>query len=462
MFPAKVYSDRRANLRKELSKGLVLFLGNQDSAFNYPANTYTFRQDSSFLYFFGLDHPSLAGVMDLDHGTDHIFGNDVDIDDIIWMGKQPTIEEQALNVGIDNTAPLKELAVLIKEAHEKGRMIHFLPPYRGETILWLSDLMDLDHSKLRENVSIELIKGVIKLRMVKDDLEIKEIEKMIDVAWLMHTTAMKMAKPGVVEQEIAGVIEGIALSNGGPVSFPVILSINGQTLHNHYHGNTLAEGRMLVVDAGCESGLHYSSDITRTVPVGGKFSQRQKEIYETVLHANLAATAAVRIGVPFREIHLLAATEIVKGLKALGLMKGDVKEAVSKGAHTLFFPHGLGHPMGLDVHDLEGMGENFVGYDHEVIRSKEFGLAFLRFGRKLQKNFVMTIEPGIYFIPELIDIWKNGDKLAEFINYDKVETYKDFGGIRIEDDILVTDTGARVLGKPIPKTVADVEKTMNS
>jgi len=461
MFPAKVYSDRRAMLRKELSKGLVLFLGNQDSAFNYPANTYTFRQDSSFLYFFGLDHPSLAGVMDLDNGTDHIFGNDVDIDDIIWMGKQPTIEEQALNVGVDNTAPLKELAVLVKDAREKGRMIHFLPPYRGETILWLSDLMYLDHSKLRENVSIELIKGVIKLRMVKDDLEIKEIEKMIDVAWLMHTTAMKMAKPGVVEQEIAGAIEGIALSHAGPVSFPVILSINGQTLHNHYHGNTLAEGRMLVVDAGCESGLHYASDITRTVPVGGKFSQRQKEIYETVLNANRAATAAVRIGVPFREIHLLAATEIVKGLKTLGLMKGDVKEAVSKGAHTLFFPHGLGHPLGLDVHDLEGMGENFVGYDHEVIRSKEFGLAFLRFGRKLQKNFVMTIEPGIYFIPELIDIWKNEDKLAEFINYDKVQTYKDFGGIRIEDDIFVTDTGARVLGKPIPKTVADVEKTMN-
>ena len=461
MFPAKVYSDRRAMLRKELSKGLVLFLGNQDSAFNYPANTYSFRQDSSFLYFFGLDHPDLAGVIDLDDGTEQIFGNDVDIDDIIWMGRQPTIDEQALNVGVDTTAPLKELAVLIKDAREKGRMIHFLPPYRGETILWLSDLMDLDHLKLRANVSIELIKGVIKLRMVKDDLEIKEIEKMIDVAWLMHTTAMKMAKAGVVEQEIAGLIEGIALSHGGAVSFPVILSINGQTLHNHYHGNTLTEGRMLVIDAGCESGLHYASDITRTVPVGGKFSERQKEIYETVLNANLAATAAVRIGIPFREIHLLAATEIVKGLKTLGIMKGDIREAVRKGAHTLFFPHGLGHPMGLDVHDLEGMGENFVGYDHEVIRSKEFGLAFLRFGRKLQKNFVMTIEPGIYFIPELIDIWKNENKLAEFINYDKVETYKDFGGIRIEDDILVTDTGARVLGKPIPKTVADVEKTMN-
>jgi Xaa-Pro aminopeptidase len=240
----------------------------------------------------------------------------------------------------------------------------------------------------------------------------------------------------------------------------VILSINGQTLHNHHHGNTLKENRMLVVDAGCESGLHYASDITRTVPVGGKFNPRQKEIYEVVLKANLAATAAVKIGVPFRDIHLLAATEIVKGLKAVGLMKGDVKEAVNKGAHTLFFPHGLGHPMGLDVHDLEGLGEMFVGYDNEVTRSKEFGFAFLRFGRKLQKNFVMTIEPGIYFIPELIDEWKTENKLAEFINYDKVETYKDFGGIRIEDDILVTENGARVLGKPIPKTVEEVEKLM--
>jgi Xaa-Pro aminopeptidase len=447
-------------LRKELSTGLILFLGNQESAFNYPANTYSFRQDSSFLYFFGLDHPDMAGVIDLDDGTDHIFGNDVDIDDIIWMGKQPSVRDQAADVGVGNTAPLKEFGTLIKNAREKGRKIHYLPPYRGETMIWLTDLLDLHHLKLRDNVSEELIKAVIKLRMVKDDLEIKDIEKMVDVAWLMHTTAMKMGKPGVVEQEIAGVIEGIALSYAGPVSFPVILSINGQTLHNHYHGNTLREGRMVVVDAGCESGLHYASDITRTFPVGGKFSRRQKEIYEIVLKANLSATAAVKIGVPFREIHLLAATEIVKGLNALGIMKGNVEEAVNKGAHTLFFPHGLGHPLGLDVHDLEGMGENFVGYDNEVTRSREFGLAFLRFGRKLQKHFVMTIEPGIYFIPELIDIWKNENKLAEFINYDKVETYKDFGGIRIEDDVLVTEKGAKVLGKPIPKTVEDVEKTM--
>jgi len=460
MFPSKVYSDRRAMLRKELSTGLILFLGNQESAFNYPANTYSFRQDSSFLYFFGLDHPDMAGVIDLNDGTDHVFGNDVDIDDIIWMGKQPSVRDQAADVGVGNTAPLKELGTLIKNAREKGRKIHYLPPYRGETMIWLTDLLDLHHLKLRDNASEELIKAVIKLRMVKDDLEIKDIEKMVDVAWLMHTTAMKMGKPGVVEQEIAGVIEGIALSYAGPVSFPVILSINGQTLHNHYHGNTLREGRMVVVDAGCESGLHYASDITRTFPVGGKFSRRQKEIYEIVLKANLSATAAVKIGVPFREIHLLAATEIVKGLNALGIMKGNVEEAVNKGAHTLFFPHGLGHPLGLDVHDLEGMGENFVGYDNEVTRSREFGLAFLRFGRKLQKHFVMTIEPGIYFIPELIDIWKNENKLAEFINYDKVETYRDFGGIRIEDDVLVTEKGVKVLGKPIPKTVEDVEKTM--
>ncbi len=461
MFPSKVYSDRRAMLRKELSTGLVLLLGNQESAFNYPANTYSFRQDSSFLYFFGLDHPDMAGVIDLDNGTDQIFGNDIDIDDIIWMGKQPSVKEQANNVGVGITAPLKELEPLVKNARAKGRKIHYLPPYRGETMIWLTDLLDLHHMKLKENASEELIKAVIKLRMVKDDLEVKEIERMIDVAWLMHTTAMTMARPGVIEQEIAGVIEGIALSYAGPVSFPVILSINGQTLHNHYHGNTLALGRMLVVDAGCESGLHYASDITRTFPVGGKFSQRQKEIYMIVLQANLAATAAVKIGVPFRDIHLLAATEIVKGLKALGIMKGDVREAVNKGAHTLFFPHGLGHPLGLDVHDLEGMGESLVGYDNEVTRSREFGLAFLRFGRKLQKNFVMTIEPGIYFIPELIDIWKNENKLAEFINYDTVETYRDFGGVRIEDDILVTENGARVLGRPIPKTIDDIVKTMN-
>jgi Xaa-Pro aminopeptidase len=296
--------------------------------------------------------------------------------------------------------------------------------------------------------------------MTKDTLEVREIEKMVDLAWLMHTTAMKMARPGIVEQEISGTIEGIALANGGPVSFPVILSVNGQTLHNHYHGNTLTEGRMLVIDAGCENHLHYSSDITRTVPVGGKFNDRQRGIYEVVLKANSTAIAAVKPGVPFKDIHMLAAREIARGLTALGIMKGNPDEAAEKGAHTLFFPHGLGHPLGLDVHDLEGMGENYVGYDDEVRRSTEFGLAFLRFGRKLREGFVMTIEPGIYFIPELIDIWKKENKLETYINYDLVETYKDFGGIRIEDDILVTAVGCRVLGKPIPKTIAEIEEIM--
>jgi Xaa-Pro aminopeptidase len=460
MFPSNVYSERRKKLRAELSNGIALFIGNTDVPFNYPANQYSFRQDSNFSYFFGLDHPDLAGLIDLDEGKDIIFGNDVDIDDIIWMGKQPTMAEQASKAGVSASFALKELTAYLSLALSRGRKVHYAPPYRAETIIQLSDLLGIHHSEVRAKASPDLISAIVKLRMRKDELEVKEIEKMIDVAYIMHTTAMKMAKPGVVEQQIAGTIEGIALSHCGPVSFPVILTINGQTLHNHHHGNILNEGRMMVIDAGCENELHYASDITRTVPVGGKFSQRQKEIYEIVLKANMEATKAVKPGVPFKDIHLLAATEIAKGLTALGIMKGDPAAAVAKGAHTLFFPHGLGHPMGLDVHDLEGMGETFVGYDNEVQRSKEFGLAFLRFGRKLQPGFVMTIEPGIYFIPELIEIWKKENRCPEFINYEKVMTYVDFGGIRIEDDVLVTADGARVLGKPIPKTVAEIEALM--
>ena len=302
---------------------------------------------------------------------------------------------------------------------------------------------------------------MVKLRSIKSEEEIAEIEKMVDVAYLMHTTAMKMAHPGIVEQEIAGTVEGIALANAGPVSFPVILSINGQTLHNHYHGNTLTEGRMMVVDCGCESEeTLYSSDITRTVPVGGRFSQRQKEIYEIVLKANLNAIEAIKPGIKYREVHMLAARTIAEELTKLGLMKGNPADAVAAGAHALFFPHGLGHMMGMDVHDMENLGENYVGYDEETVRATQFGTAFLRLGRTLQPGFVLTVEPGIYFIPALIDQWKAEGKYIEFINYEKVETYKDFGGIRIEDDVLVTVTGNRVLGKPIPKTVAEIEELM--
>lgn len=457
MFTTETYTNRRLRLKKLVQNGIVLLPGNTEAAMNYPANTYHFRQDSAFLYYFGLDHPDLAGVVDLDAGDDIIFGNDVDMDDIIWMGPQPSMAERAAKVGVMQTKPLGELESFIKQALAAGRKVHFLPPYRGETKMWLSDLLGIKTCFLKSYVSQELIKAVVAMREIKEACEIAEIDAMVDVAYEMHTTAMRMAKVGIVEKQIAGRMEGIALELGAGVSFPIILTINGQTLHNHYHGNVLREGRMLISDAGAESDLRYCSDITRSTPVGGKFSQRQKEIYEVCLNANMNGIEAIKPGVFYRDIHWLAAETIAKGLKDLGLMKGDVKEAVQQGAHALFFPHGLGHHMGMDVHDLESLGENNVGYDHEISRSNQFGLAFLRMGRRLKTGQVLTVEPGIYFIPALIDQWKAENKLSQFINYDRVEEYRDFGGIRIEDDVLVTEAGFRVLGKPIPKTVAEVE-----
>ena len=460
MFHENTYRKRRGDLRRQTASGLILFLGNVEASFNYPANTYHFRQDSDFLYFFGLDHPDLAAVIDVDSGTEIIFGDDLDMDDIIWMGPQPSMKDRAAKVGITNTLPMEKLPEILGEALEKKRRIHYLPTYRGDNVLRISDLLGISPALVKEGISEDLIRSVIKLRIIKDEFEIKEIEFALDIAYEMHTTAMKMAKPGVVEREIAGAIEGIANSLGNGVSFPIILSINGQTLHNHYHGNTLEKGRMMVTDAGAESLLHYASDITRTVPVGGKFNDQQKEIYELVLKANTEAIKAVKPGMTNKSVHLLAAEVIASGLKDLGLMKGDVQEAVKRGAHALFFPHGLGHHMGLDVHDMEGLGENNVGYDHKIKRSDQFGLAFLRFGKEYEPGHVFTIEPGIYFIPALIDLWKSENKFREFINYEAVESYKDFGGIRIEDDILVTSEGYKVLGKPIPKSVKEVEEIM--
>ncbi|MCB0805850.1 MAG: aminopeptidase P family protein [Bacteroidales bacterium] len=461
MFDAKVYSNRRNQLKSELKSGLILFLGNPEAPYNYPANTYHFRQDSNFLYYFGLDMPDLAGWIDVDADKDYIFGNDVDLDDIIWMGPQPKMADLAAKAGIMNTAPLKNLAEAVEKAKSSGRKIHFVPPYRGETYIELANLLEINVAQVRNNVSENLIKAIVKQRSVKDELEIKEIEKAVEIAWEMHTTAMRMAMPGRIEREIAGTIEGISLAKGGPVSFPIILSIHGETLHNHYHGNELKEGRMMVADAGAETTMHYASDITRTVPVGGKFNQRQKDIYEIVLEANMKAIEATKPGVSNLDLHLLAARVIVNGLKNIGLMKGDTEAAVQAGAHAMFFPHGLGHMMGLDVHDMEGLGENYVGYDEEIKRSSQFGTAFLRLGRKHQPGFVFTIEPGIYFIPALIDLWRKENKFTDFINYNKVETFRDFGGIRIEDDILVTVNGHKVLGKPIPKTVKEVEELMS-
>jgi Xaa-Pro aminopeptidase len=460
MFKKEVYIDRRNRLKKEMSTGIALFPGNVEAAFNYPANTYHFRQDSHFLYFFGIDLPGFAAVIDFDNDQEYIFGNDFDIDDIIWMGPQPKVAELAEKVGITNTSPMNELQNLIGKALKDSRHIHFLPPYRGETDIQMAQLLNTSVFDIRKKASVQLIKAIVKLKEIKDEYEIAEIEKAVDIAYEMHTTAMKMAKPGVIEQKIAGTIEGISLALGGPASFPIILSMNVQTLHNHYHGNVLEEGRMMVTDAGAETQLHYASDITRTVPVGGKFSKRQADIYQVVLDANMNSIEAIKPGIKYRDVHFLAAKTIVEGLKNIGLMKGDTEAAVEAGAHTLFLPHGLGHMMGMDVHDMEGLGENYVGYDDQTIRSKEFGTAYLRLGKELKPGFVLTVEPGIYFIPELIDQFKAEGKFTDFINYDIVETYKDFGGVRIEDDVLVTETGYRVLGKPIPKTIEEVEKTM--
>ncbi|MBK9291419.1 MAG: aminopeptidase P family protein [Bacteroidetes bacterium] len=458
-FDKSVYATRRARLKNLGLSGIALFPANPDAAFNYPANTYHYRQDSHFSYFFGLHMPGLAGWIDFDSGEEILFGNDVDIDDIIWMGPQPSMTELAAGVGVAETQTYDKLEAFVQKARSQGRRIHFLPPYRGKLMIHLGQLLDIPAHEVRAAASVELIKAVVSLKEIKDQLEINEIEKAIDIAWLMHTTAMKMAKPGMVEQEIAGTIEGIALALAGPVSFPVILSVDGQTLHNHNHHNTLSLGRMLVVDAGCEMPSLYSSDITRTVPVGGKFDTRQREIYEIVLKAENESIAFMKPGIEYRQAHFLAARIIAQGLIDLGLMKGNAEDAVAAGAHTLFFPHGLGHMLGMDVHDMEGLGENYVGYDEHTQRAKEFGTAYLRMGKKLRPGHVLTNEPGIYFIPALIDKFRAEGRFTDFVNYDKVEKFKDFGGIRIEDDVLVTETGHRILGKPIPKTVEDVEAT---
>jgi Xaa-Pro dipeptidase len=457
MFKSEVYIKRREELHKKLKTGIAVFISNLEAPMNYPDNTYHFRQDSDFLYFFGIDLPGFVGLMDFDSGKDRIFGNDYDMDDIIWMGPQPTIKELALKCGISDTASMPKLVDTIKDAQMKKRKIHFLPPYRGETKMKLGALLKENPCQMKTLASVDLIKAVITMRSIKEKVEIDEIEKAEDIAYVMHVTAMKMCKQGVREQDIFGTIEGIALAKGGGTSFPIILSINGQTLHNHSHGNILTKGKMMVCDAGAETNLHYASDITRTTPVGGKFNNKQKDIYEIVLKANTEAIKVTRPGMSNRDLHFMACKIITSEMKNLGLMKGDTDEAVNAGAHALFMPHGLGHMLGLDVHDMEALGENFIGYNDKVKRSEQFGTAFLRFALPYKPGHVFTVEPGCYFIPELIEKWKAEGKFKEFINYSKIDAYMSIGGIRIEDNVLITEKGHKVLGKPIPKTVKEVE-----
>ena len=457
MFDKQVYIDRRAELKKNFKSGLILFPGNDEAAMNYSGNTYSFRQDSSFLYYFGLDIPGMFGVIDIDENKEILFGHEYTLEDIVWMGPQPKLGQLAELIGVANYESIDKLKKFIKSKQSKQVKIHFLPTYRGDQTIKLADFLGENPYKLKSKISKKLIEVVVAQRSVKAEEEVAEIEYAMEIAYQMHTTAMRMAKPGVIERDIAGAIEGISLSLGSGVSFPPIVSKNGQTLHNHYHGNVLKEGDLLVCDAGAESLLHYASDITRTTPVGGKFSFKQKEIYEIVLTAQKNAINMIKPGVKHADVHLTAAKIIAAGLSQIGIMKGDLNAAVKAGAHALFFPHGLGHMMGLDVHDMENLGEAYVGYDDKTKRSDQFGLAYLRLAKELQPGFVFTCEPGIYFIPELIDQWKTKKKFKNFIDYNKVEEYRDFGGIRIEDNILVAQSGCKVLGRPIPKEADDVE-----
>ena len=456
MFSKETYIHRREKLRKSISSGLILLLGNDESPMNYADNGYHFRQDSTFLYFFGLKLPFLAAILDCDSGEETVFGNDLTVEDFVWMGPQPTINVQSVRVGINKTGDLASLVVLLEEAQNMGRKIHFLPPYRAENKIKLFEWLGIPPVEAKTRASLELILSVVNQRNYKSAEEIIEIRRACDISVDMHTLAMRMAKPGVSEAKIAAAVYELALAEGGQISFPIIATINGQTLHNHYHGNVLKNGDMFLLDAGAETAMGYAGDLSSTVPVNGKFTARQNDIYTICLDSHNKAISMLKPGIPFKDVYFESARVIVNGLKNLGLMKGNVEDALANGAHALFFPCGLGHMMGLDVHDMEDLGEVYVGYDGEA-KSTQFGLKSLRLGRKLEPGFVFTIEPGIYFIPELIDQWKAKKHNADFINFVKVEEYKTFGGLRNEEDFLVTQTGCELLGKPKPKSIEDVE-----
>jgi Xaa-Pro aminopeptidase len=440
----------------EFDGGLLLFLGHGESPMNYADNPYPFRQDSSFLYYFGLDQPDLAAIIDVDAGTSTVFGDELTIDYIVWMGDLPTISERAEAVGVTDTLPREALAEILGRAVAAGRAVHFLPPFRGETKIQLMDLLGITPEEAEKEASKELIKAVVGQRNYKSDEEVAEIEKAITTSVAMHEAAIRMARPGMKEMEIAAEVERIATAAGGSAAFPVIATINGQTLHNHYHGNTISEGDLFLLDTGAETATGYAGDLTTTFPVSSRFADAQRTIYEIMLSSYNAAVSALAPGVPNRDVHFEACRTIFEGLKGLGIMKGDTNEALAAGAHAIVMPHGIGHMMGLDVHDMENLGEVEVGYAGAE-KSSQFGLKSLRLARKLEPGFVLTIEPGIYFIPQLIDLWKAENRHADFIDYAKLDQWREFGGVRNEEDYLITPTGARRLGPRKPQTVDEIE-----
>lgn len=465
MFDKQTYVNRRARLRSLVNDGIIIIFGNNESPCNYPSNGYyPFRQDSSFLYYFGLNRDGLVGVIDIDNNSETVFGNDIDIEDIVWYGSVDSVHDLAAQVGVEHTAPMRTLKNTCNEALRQKRRIHFLPPYRHDIKIQIFDLLGIHPVQQKEAASMELIKAVVSMRSVKEQQEIEELERAAGIGYLMHTTAMRLTRPGVTEKFVGGQVDGIAHSYGAMTSFPTIYSQHGEIMHGNPSMSVLQAGRLALCDAGAETINNYCSDNTRTMPVSGTFTQRQLEIYSIVEACHDHVLEVAKPGVKYFDVHLAVCRLMTERLKELGLMKGDTDEAVAAGAHAMFLPHGLGHMMGMDVHDMEGLGQTNVGFDEETRPNLEqFGTNALRMGRRLQKGFVVTDEPGIYFIPALIDEWKADGHCKEFINFDLLETYKDFGGIRIEDDILITEDGCRFIGeKRIPYHPKDVEAFMQN
>lgn len=463
MFDTATYIRRRNELKKFVKEGIIILFGNNESPANFPNNGYyPFRQDSSFLYYFGLQRDGLVGIIDIDNDKDILVGNDIDIEDIVWYGSVESMTEMMQRCGAQETLPMKALKTICNEALSKHRKIHFLPPYRHDIKIQVFDLLGVHPIQQKEAASMELIKAVVKMRSVKEQQEIEELERAAVIGYKMHTTAMRLTKPGVTEKFVSGQVDGIAHSYGAMVSFPTIYTQHGEILHGAPSMNKLEEGRLVLCDAGGETLNNYCSDNTRTMPVNGKFTQRQLEIYSIVEACHDYTLELAKPGVKYADVHFAVCRLMFDRLKELGLAKGNTEEAVRAGAHAMFLPHGLGHMMGMDVHDMENLDQINVGFDEETRPNLEqFGTNCLRMGRRLEEGFVVTDEPGIYFIPALIDEWKAKKHCAEYLNFDKLETYKDFGGIRIEDDVLITKDGCRFIGKDrIPYHPKDVEAFM--
>ena len=462
MFSKETYIARRKALKEKVGSGLLLFLGNNLTGMNYADNTYHFRQDSTFLYFFASDYEGLAAVIDIDNDKEIIFGNELTIDDIVWTGIQPTIKEKSERVGIEEIRPMADLATYVKTAQGKGQKVHFLPPYRGEHQVWLQELLGINPAEQAVSSSLEFIKAVVAQRNYKSEEEIAQIEEAVNVSVDMHCAAMRAVRPGTTEAEIVAVVQAEAQKHNFNLSFPVIATVNGQTLHNHAYGTTpLKEGQMFLLDSGCENAMHYAGDLTTTMPVGKQFTEQQRTVCNILRRAHLTALDNIKPGIEYREVHKLVLTEIAKGMIDLGLMKGDPVEATIKGATCMFMPHGLGHMMGLDVHDMENLGEVNVGYEEGRTKSPLFGWKSLRLAKALEPGFVFTVEPGIYFIPDLIDKWRAEKQFTDFICYDKLDAWKTFGGMRGEEDYYVFEGGARRLGKYKPMSPEEIEAEHN-